>query len=291
MIKHIIAIIACAAFWGGFITGQSAFASDIYYKNNNPDLLDINIKCTNTKMTKIFSCMTFASMKYNWNDGVTIQDKFVRSGKLAYVFENAPGECGWNDGWSDCDKDRERTELSMTQFAENGPKWVKFSIRVPSDTKCTPGVSCSLWQLHTKQAGPAYMLRWKHDSLMLTDFPNNDDYYGAPKEHTITTKFNELKDQWLDFVVYIEQYDRPKKGKLIVWLNGEKVIDHYGYRRLKSGKNNYMKFGIYKTYISRAMEEREPMSVYFDSITLGYDCKSLNVKKEGYDCKNFQIDG
>lgn len=289
MTKYIIALIWCMAFWGGFISGQSAFASETYYKNKNSDLLNVKVTCINSNMTSILTCQTFASMKHNWNDGVSVQKEIVRSGKVAYEFTNAPGECGWNDSWNDCKNDRERTELSMSQFAKNGVKWAKFSIYIPEETNCTQGVSCSLWQLHTKSGQPAYMLRWKYNQLMMSDFPNAEGV--GPKEHYIVRDVESIKGKWLDFVVYIEQYDRPKKGKLVMWLNGEKVVDHFGYRKNFRGKNNYMKFGIYKSWISRAQTERKPMKIYYDSITIAYDCKSLNVKKEGYNCKNFQING
>ena len=244
-------------------------------------------------MTKTMRCKSFASLMLNYNEGITIQDDIVRSGKYAYTFENSPGDCGWDDAkdgrWSDCDNDRERTEISMYMFAKNGPKWAKFSIYIPEDTSCNKGVSCSLWQLHTRSGGPAYMLRWKSNRMMMSDFPNTE--YVGPLEHTISKDVESLKGKWLDFVVYIEQYNRPQKGKLIVWLNGEKVVDHFGYRKNISGKNNYMKFGIYKSWISRAQEERKPMKLHYDSVTIAYDCKTLNLKKEGYNCKNFQING
>ena len=123
----------------------------------------------------------------------------------------------------------------------------------------------------------------------MSDFPNAE--WSSPTEHSIVKDVNTVKNQWLDFVVYIEQYEYPKKGKLVIFLNGKKIVDHFGYRRNLTGKSNYMKFGIYKTYISRAQEERKPMTVYYDSITIARTCEQLNLKKEGYNCKNFQING
>ena len=40
----------------------------------------------------------------------------VRAGKKSIRFEVKPGDCGYDDGWSDCKKDRERHELSGTRF-------------------------------------------------------------------------------------------------------------------------------------------------------------------------------
>lgn len=293
MTKNIITLLWCITFWNSFILAQNVYAwnnsNTIYFDNNNPDLLNVEIGCTNTKMTKFLECQSFASLRKNYNNGITIQDKIVRSGMKAFTFVNAPGDCGWDDSkdgkHSDCIRDRERTEISMEQFAKNGVKWAKFSIYIPHKTNCTRGVSCSLWQLHTRHGGPAYMLRWRANRLTMSDFPNAE--FAGPFEHIISKDVKGLKGKWLDFVVYIQKYDRPKKGKLKIWLNGKKVVDHFGYRKNLSGKNNYMKFGIYKSWISRAQEVRKPMKLHFDSVTIAYNCKNLNLKKEGYDCKFF----
>ena len=52
MTKYIIALIWCMSFWGGFITGQSAFANDdgaTFFENKNKDLLNVQVDCMNTK--------------------------------------------------------------------------------------------------------------------------------------------------------------------------------------------------------------------------------------------------
>ena len=35
----------------------------------------------------------------------------VRAGDKSIRFEVRPGDCGYNDGWSDCKKDRERQKI------------------------------------------------------------------------------------------------------------------------------------------------------------------------------------
>ena len=45
----------------------------------------------------------------------------VRAGKKSIRFEVRPGDCGYDDSWSDCEKDRERHELSGKKMS--GGEW------------------------------------------------------------------------------------------------------------------------------------------------------------------------
>ena len=63
---------------------------------------------------------------------VSVSD-FAIIGKKSIRFESNHGECGFESNWSDCENDRERTELYYKTKSPKKEIWYKFYIYLPKD--------------------------------------------------------------------------------------------------------------------------------------------------------------
>ena len=127
--------------------------------DNEKDLIDLsNIDCqwSHGKKTK---CRMHLSPLYNFpKDGLLIQNKIVRSGKIAWKFKNGDGDCGQQRKSDECNTFRERSEVSMLGLKSKNT-WFKFSIYIPDNSEFTIPISNTIWQIHSK-AGPVnFMFR------------------------------------------------------------------------------------------------------------------------------------
>ena len=98
----------------------------------------------------------FKSLSRNYKKyGMQVVDKKdghpVRAGQKSIRFEVRPGDCGYNDGWSDCDTDRERHELSGKRMS-GGEWWYSWSIYLPKDFINIYPTKLALGQFHQEKA-------------------------------------------------------------------------------------------------------------------------------------------
>ena len=261
--------------------------SRTFFGSKDDDLLNIRISCRDNETRLKQKCNVWSATR-DGHAKIFKSNDITRSGEFSYRFENGLGDCSLSAGgtWNDCKKDRERTELVTDEFSDRKPKWFKFSIFIPLGTKCARGVSCSYWQIKTYNSHtPLYMLRWRGKQITWTDFANGE--WAGPQESYIMHP-DEFRGKWLDFLINVEFKNWPEKGKLRVWINGKQSLEKIGYTRPIAGDNNYMKWGIYKTFVSNAQEQRTKQIVYYDSIAIAETCDGLEIEKEGYSCGDFE---
>ena len=85
-------------------------------------------------------------------------------------------------------------------------------------------------------------------------------------------------------------------GHIKVWANSKLVVDYAGKTNNFASKQNYMKFGIYKSnihrfnnkYIGKEVPSRGTSIVYYDAIAIGDSCNELNLENEGNSCSNLK---
>ena len=66
------------------------------------------------------------------NNPVSVSD-FSIVGEKSIRFELNDGECGYEPKWSDCENDRERTELYYKRYPSKYERWYQFYIFLPKD--------------------------------------------------------------------------------------------------------------------------------------------------------------
>ena len=129
--------------------------------------------------------------------------------------------------------------------------------------------------------------------MLRTDFINSS--FGGPEHKEILAR-DFVKEQRNDFVVKMTFVEFPNIGHIKVWANIKLVVDYAGKTNNFESKKNNMKFGFYKSniyrynnkYIGKEVPSRGTGIVYYDAITIGENCKELNLEKEGYSCNKLQ---
>ncbi|WP_299695185.1 heparin lyase I family protein [uncultured Tateyamaria sp.] len=237
------------------------------------------------------------SMKFNTTDhGFAKVKGFSRLGKRAQRFEVRAGDCGWDDGWSDCDNDRERSELYVKKDWRAGTdQWIAFSIYLPEDFRTSSRVRTTVGQVKMKggptgftggypsepgvfqmeMLGNRYFLR-VHVLSGPFDNVRNDikDYNPA--------SISELRGKWTDFVVRLNTKTAP--ATLEVFKNGTRVALH-NYNQNYAPKAYYFKYGIYRSFVSQHRGPMPTQVVFFDEVRMGksYDKVAVEKQRRGVD--------
>ena len=96
----------------------------------------------------------------------------VRAGKKSIRFEVRAGDCGKDKdgGWSDCDTDRERHELSGKYRVSKGERWYAWSIYLPSDFINVHPTSTMLTQFHQERKHVIWMFKNKRGGYWLENY-------------------------------------------------------------------------------------------------------------------------
>ena len=273
------------------VKGLNIYQDDAMYKyfDAGKDLIDADkVNCQYTNGSPA-NCETHLSPSFNWpKDSLEVTDKISRSGKLSFKFKNGPGDCGQHGtrpgSFDDCAKDRERSEISMKSLMV-GEKdmWFKFSIFIPEDTVFYHPIKYSLWQIHSRKGPVNFQVSVNgRKEIVWSDHINNDWGYGTTNYKILDT--SDVKGKWNDFIVHMQFKKNPNKGFVKVYANGELKVNYTGKTENSLSRANYMKFGIYKTYVSRYKGQRSAETVFYDAVGIGDNCKELDLENEGYSC-------
>lgn len=199
----------------------------------------------------------------------------VRAGGWSERFEVRPGDCGVGPSWSDCDNDRERSELSESKPRSNVGEeyWYGWSIYVPKDYPNIWPTKTALGQFHQVAAKAPPVMFQNFEGGYWLDFNQLE----LIRKQLIPEK--EFRGRWHDIVVHVK-WCCPRKvwtknvdGFFKVWVNGKLKIDFKGavtryYRQI------YFKYGVYRSFISRYKNkcntDKVPTQiVYYDEVRKG----------------------
>jgi len=208
----------------------------------------------------------------------------VRAGQKSQRFEVRKGDCGESDGWSDCKNDRERSEVKVKNLIY--PKtdmWFSWSLFIPQDYKSANSVKTTVGQIH--QSGVVRV----GESSTAGGFPSfppllqidiRGDCFGATY-HKLTrttnsliddgqyecmTTLDEIRGKWTDVVVHFNS--NAENGVLEIFINGQSK------RNVKNPvifvpDDFYLKYGIYRSFVSRETNGVPDQVVYFDEVRMG----------------------
>jgi len=204
----------------------------------------------------------------------------VRAGKKSIRFEVRAGDCGKDKdgGWSDCDTDRERHELSGKYRVSKGERWYAWSIYLPSDFINVHPTSTMLAQFHQERKHVIWMFKNKRGGYWLENYV--PEY--TVENIKILTK-DQMLGKWNDILINVN-WSHEDDGFFKVWANDKLVYDFKGKTKSK-GVKTYFKFGIYRSWISKWYERVKYSSeekyakykekeiptqiVYFDEVRAG----------------------
>lgn len=171
----------------------------------------------------------------------------VRAGKTAQRFELRPGDCGTDDAGSDCDRDKERTEVaSNKRWDIDDTMWASGSVFVPPGFRTNTG-----WThiIQFKSSNPKGLERNPQPfSLTLTRgrFVATFGWLDAKDEQQFEQvdlgPASQLEGRWTDFQIGIG----PGLGNQIVaYKNGRQIVSRP--MRYLDAEGTYLKYGIYRT--------------------------------------------
>ena len=240
----------------------------------------------------------FKSLAKNYKKyGMQVVDKKdghpVRAGNKSIRFEVRPGDCGYNDGWSDCDTDRERHELSGKRMS-GGEWWYSWSIYLPKDFVSVHPTKVALGQFHQESGHVVWMFQ-NQSFVKSGGYWVDDAVPGDSRKLNQILSQDEMIEKWNDILVNVK-WTKKDDGFFKVWLNGKQVYSFSGPTKTKA--KTYFKFGIYRSFLSKWInssknkkkEKGVPAQVvYFDEVrTAKKSCKKLKLENLGYSCKELE---
>ncbi len=209
----------------------------------------------------------------------------ARRGEFYQRFELKDGDCFGDDGWNDCENDRERVEFSSRPTQKpSGTQCFAYSIKLDKDFIDLHPTNTDLGQVHQKggpkgTAGglksfpPLIQIGAKRGRLIFGwhELSGSSDNVIDKKREYPLIKLKHMKGKWTDISFCLDYENK----RMDVWLNGTKVhvINKSPINFMP--ESTYFKYGIYRSFISRHQKEigegaKLPTQiVYYDEIRRG----------------------
>jgi hypothetical protein len=221
-----------------------------------------------------------------------IKDKTkARAGKYFQRFEVRDGDCFGDEGWSDCDTNRERVEFSTRP--EQRPKKNQcygYSLMLSKDFIDTHPTNTSLGQVHQKggptgtagglasfppliqiDARQGYLFfNWHELSGSATNVIDESRYYRLKP-------LKDMKEVWTDISFCLDF----KNKRMDVWVDGIKKVEILKSPIFFKPKSIYFKHGIYRSFISRYKQRNNgkmpTQIVFYDEIRRGKSIEKVDI--------------
>lgn len=200
----------------------------------------------------------------------------AREGDTALMFRVADGQCFRSTGgFDDCAKDRERSEIrDRASVALNRSEWYAVSILIPSTTPSIDPANTILLQFQDLSGSGEITLGlnlYREGLVLIQSDPTNPsvDDMNPPKPlvDKVIVSAAQTRDRWLDVKVEAVWSTDPN-GLINVWVGNRLVHQHRG-RNLVRDVAPTMKFGVYRSFVSRYSGTVPTQTVFFDHIRRG----------------------
>lgn len=160
------------------------------------------------------------------------------------IFEVRNGDCSFNKGWSDCKKDRERSELSgkKDNYRES-EYWYGWSIYFPNNYTNIYPTKVALGQFHQKSSHPVWMFQNSSGGYHL-----DQQVHGRTERYYKLLDDKELRGKWNKIKLHVK-WSTTNNGFFRAWVNGVKKVDYSG--QTMTASQVYFKYGVYRSFMSR----------------------------------------
>ena len=170
--------------------------------------------------------------------------------KMIEVFEVKDGDCSSNSGWSDCDNDRERSELSGTKDNYPGNEyWYGWSIYFPQNYINIYPTKTALGQFHQKSSHPIWMFQNFSGGYHL-----DQQVHGSTEKYYKLLNEKELRKKWHKVELHV-RWSKKSDGFFRVWINGVQKVNYSG--QTMDASQAYFKYGIYRSFLSRYISKKK----------------------------------
>ena len=186
---------------------------------------------------------------------------------ISQRFEVRQGDCGSQPGWSDCEMDRERAEMSeLKPYTLLGvPTWYSWSVYFDKNWPDISPVTTTVGQFHQRDQSVPAVLFVQKDNRYMIRLESAKDLYPDKNIVTLLTG-DELRGRWHTIVVFAK-WSTGSDGILQVWINGKQKLNLLGPNTVNNTPV-YFKYGIYRSFVSR-VQNRPTHILYIDEVRKG----------------------
>ena len=178
--------------------------------------------------------------------GYAIVEDFTGNAPTPFIekFEVRPGDCAEDIGWSDCAKDRERSELSGPKDNYRGTEyWYGWSLYIPEDYPNVYPTKTALGQFHQKNGPPAFMFQTYSGGYYI------DRNFGSTSHVGGLIPKKEFKGKWHQIEVHAKWHNAD--GFFIVFVDGVEQWRFKGKTMSYSTQAVFFKYGVYRSFMTR----------------------------------------
>lgn len=228
----------------------------------------------------------------HYSHGWALSSEQVLKGSKAERFEVRPGDCGTDGTWSDCAMNRERSEILVEQprIYPGETKFVSWNVYLPKDFEDSDKVKTTLGQIHSF-GGPRGSAGGLPSKPPLLQF---DVFKGQYKMcwHKLSMVDGKLQDrcQWHDLKsldnmrgswteVIIEVNTDTKQGYARVWVDGVNKVEISEPVATYRPEHFYLKYGIYRSFVSRQGGPMPTQVAYFDEVRIGSKLDHVSTQR------------
>lgn len=203
--------------------------------------------------------------------GYAIVQDPVFAGAEAQRFEVRPGDCAAGPTWDDCATDRERSEFRpRARWQPGADLWIGFALLLPADFASSDRVNTSLMQIHqqggpvrtangTVSRPPVMQIEARGNSLRLTVH-----VAGGADIHRTLAPLTALRGGWHRIAVHFASAE----PHLVLWIDDRPVAEVAGWS-LPPPEFFYLKYGLYRSFVSRRPGPMPTQIAWFDEMRLG----------------------
>ena len=233
--------------------------------------------------TPWFNTDTFGRKSLNHlPHGWTLSTDLVFRGRVSERFEVRPGDCGTDGRWDDCKMDRERSEIFVEKpkISPGETVFVSWNVYVPDDFLESNKVRTTLGQIHSRNGPRGFaaglpskppLLQfdvWRGKYQMCWHRLSGQDGNIKDECRWFDLKdLGEMKGQWTEII--IELNTDIKKGYAKIWVDQKLRVDIKEPVATYKPQFFYVKYGVYRSFVSRQGEPMPTQIVYFDEVRIG----------------------
>lgn len=228
-----------------------------------------------------------------WGYSYSKDPASINGGGKVERFEVRPGDCGTDSGWSDCDTDRERSEISVKPvLSAYRNHWIGYSIFMPKDFESSPSVRTTLGQIHIKGGfsgsaggfksfppliqinayGDGYVTQYHRLSGSKSKIVDESDYRRL-------IGLSEMKGRWVNVLLNLSS--KGPSSVLEIYIDGS-LVERFEQSLPNSPAGFYFKYGIYRSFISRHGKPMPTQVVYFKDVKIGSERKDVDPNGEKF---------
>lgn len=219
----------------------------------------------------------------------------VYRGPQSQRFEVRAGDCGASTDWSDCASDRERSEVTAdnARFAPGSDVWMSFMIFLPPDFQTSTRVNTDLGQIHMRggfqsTAGgfrshpPLLQLNAKGNTYTACFHVITGDAHQvtARCQNQTIARLSEMRGRWSRITLHLKA--TPQTPAVEVFFNRQRVA-HFQHSLPRDPREYYLKYGVYRSFVSRHGKPMPTQVVYYDEVKIGSSQAAVEDEQRAVD--------